>query len=117
MNWTVIQGDSRTAIPDEEYALVITSPPYNVGADYDDHEDTMSLHGWRALITTVLGEAWDRLMEGGRLCVNVQHGVGRSPMEPVAFHVEGIGHNLPDARYRGAIIWHKGPTNVTSWGS
>lgn len=117
MDWTVVSGDSREAIPDEEYALVLTSPPYNVGVEYDGHEDTMSLAGWRALITTVLGEAWDRLMEGGRLCVNVQHGVGRSPMEPLAFHVEGIGHNLPDAQYRGAIVWHKGPTNVTSWGS
>jgi len=117
MDWTVIKGDSRTAIPDEEFALVVTSPPYNVGLEYDGHEDTMSVAGWRALIKTVLGEAWDRLVEGGRLCVNVQHGVGRSPMIPLAFHVEGIGHELPEAQYRGAVVWHKGATNVTSWGS
>lgn len=114
MQYQVIEGDSREAIPDEEYELVITSPPYNVGLEYDSHEDTLSVSEWRALITTVLREAWDRLVPGGRLAVKTQHGVGRSPMIPLAFHVEGIGHTLPNAKYRGAIVWHKGPTNTTA---
>lgn len=117
MGWRIIHGDSRTAIPDEEFELVVTSPPYNVDKPYAGHDDTLSLAGWRALVTTVLGGAWDRLVHGGRLCVNVQHGVGRSPMIPLGFHVEGIGHALPDALYRGAVVWHKGPVNTTAWGS
>lgn len=113
----VIHGDSRTDLPDGPFDLVVTSPPYNVGKDYTGHEDTLSVAGWRALVTTVLRESWDRLVVGGRLCVNVQHGVGRSPMIPLGFHVEGIGHNLPGALYRGAVVWHKGPVNTTAWGS
>ena len=41
MEYQVIHGDSRAAIPAEAYELVITSPPYNVGKDYDGHEDTL----------------------------------------------------------------------------
>lgn len=117
MEWSMIHGDSRHAIPDEEFDLVVTSPPYNVGVDYAGHDDRLSLGAWRALIKTVFTEAWDRLAEGGRLAVNVQHGVGRSPMIPLGFHVEGIGHDLPDALYRGCIVWDKGPVNTTAWGS
>ncbi len=117
MNQTVICGDSRAAIPDQEFDLVITSPPYNLGTDYKGHDDALSVGEWRALVATVLTEAWDRLIDGGRLCVNVQHGVGRSPMIPIGFHVEGIGHSLPGAQYRGAVVWHKGPVNTTAWGS
>ena len=86
-------------------------------SEYAGHDDALSLGAWRALITRVLSESWDRLVDGGRLAVNVQYGVGRSPMIPLGFHVEGIGHALPNATYRGAIVWHKGPVNTTAWGS
>ena len=38
-------------------------------------------------------------------------------MIPLGFHIEEIGHSLPGAAYRGAIVWHKGPVNTTAWGS
>ena len=47
------------AIPDEEFELVFTSPPYNVGKEYAGHDDARSVGAWRALITTVLSESWD----------------------------------------------------------
>ncbi len=103
MDQVVICDDSRSAIPDQVFDLVVTSPPYNVGTEYADHDDAMSLGEWRALVTSVLSESWNRLVDGGRLCVNVQHGVGRSPMVPIGFHIEGIGHGLPNALYRGAV--------------
>lgn len=49
MDWTVIEGDSREEIPDEGFALVITSLPYNLGLEDDGHEDTLSVAGRRAL--------------------------------------------------------------------
>ena len=50
MDQVVICGDSREAIPDDDFDLVITSPPYNVGVDYAGHEDALSLDEWRALV-------------------------------------------------------------------
>lgn len=117
MAWRVVEGDSRVAIPVEECELVVTSPPYNVGKDYSDHADAVPLGEWEQLVTRVLGAAWGRLVEGGRLAVNVQHGVGRAPMVPLSHHVEAIGHSLAGSLYRGAIVWHKGPVNTTAWGS
>ena len=39
MDWRIIHGDSRVAVPDEEFELVFTSPPYNVGKEYAGHDD------------------------------------------------------------------------------
>ena len=117
MQRRVICGDSRSVIPPDQFELVLTSPPYNVGKPCDAHGDSLSLSEWRDLVDIVLGESWERLVEGGRLCVVVQHGAGRSPSVPLSHHVESIGHALPDACYRGAIVWHKGPVNSTAWGS
>lgn len=117
MNWQIVCGDARTAIPDAPVHLVVTSPPYNVAKPYLGHDDELPLDEWVALVTSALTAAWDRLIDGGRLAVNVQHGVGRAPMVPLSHHVEAIGHGLPGALYRGAIVWHKGPVNTTAWGS
>lgn len=57
MVWQVIHSDSREAIPNEEFHLVVTSPPYNVNKAYDGHDDALPLDEWVTLITDVLTAA------------------------------------------------------------
>jgi site-specific DNA-methyltransferase (adenine-specific) len=95
--------------------LVITSPPYNVGIDYDAHSDELSTY--YNLLKDVWAECHKVLVDGGRICVNVPFGVGRNPWVPMALDVM---RTLTDAGFtlRGQIIWDKGTTgNRTSWGS
>lgn len=95
--------------------LIITSPPYNVGIDYDAHTDDLSTY--YNLLTDVWSECHKVLVDGGRICVNVPFGVGRNPWVPMALEVM---RTLTDAGFtlRGQIIWDKNTTgNRTSWGS
>lgn len=102
-------------LDDESVQLVITSPPYNVGLDYDAHRDELS--SYYNLLSDVWAECHRVMMTSGRICVNVPFGVGRNPWTPMALHVM---QTLTDAGFslRGQIIWDKGTTgNRTSWGS
>jgi site-specific DNA-methyltransferase (adenine-specific) len=117
MSGRIICGDARTAIPDVPVHLMVCSPPYNVGMAYDEHEDLMDPREWRKLLWDVFRESWDRLVDGGRMAVNIQHTYGRAPAQPLGHEVERQLLELPRALYRGAIIWDKGAVNTTGWGS
>ncbi|HCB34792.1 MAG TPA: SAM-dependent methyltransferase [Acidimicrobiaceae bacterium] len=109
-------ADARqmTHLPDESAHLMITSPPYNVGKDYDEN---LSLDEYAELLADVLAETFRVLVDGGRACVNIAN-VGRSPYIPLHAHIINsalrCGFNM-----RGEIIWDKGASAGSScaWGS
>ena len=111
----ILIGDSRQLqLPDRSVHLVVTSPPYNVGKDYDVD---LSLGEWLDLLAEVLAECWRVLVPGGRIAVNVA-GVGRRPYLPLHHRVSEL---LVDLGFwlRGEIVWEKVGTGGTScaWGS
>ena len=90
-------------LPDNSVHLMITSPPYNVGKDYDDD---LSLSEYRALLSDVLAETYRVLVEGGRACVNIAN-VGRTPYIPLHVDIMDIAQDC-GFQMRGEIIWDKG---------
>ena len=109
-------ADSRNMdhLPDRSIHLMITSPPYNVGKEYDDD---LSLLEYGRLLSDVLRETHRVLVNGGRACVNIAN-VGRSPYIPLHSLV------IDSARacgllMRGEVIWDKGASSGSScaWGS
>lgn len=99
----------------EPVHLVVTSPPYNVGIDYDMHADDMGTH--LDMLTDVWRRCYEVMEEGARICVVVPFGVGRTPWVPFAAR---IMETLQAAGFvlRGQIVWDKNTTgNRTSWGS
>lgn len=105
---------AMTPIPDNSVGLAFTSPPYNVGKDYDDD---MSLEAYLALIRQVASEVYRVLCPGGRYVVNIAN-LGRKPYIPLhayfyEFH-QAVGF-LP----MGEIIWRKakGANGNCAWGS
>jgi modification methylase len=102
------------AIPDASVGLAFTSPPYNVGKEYDEN---LSLEEYLALIQGVASEVHRVLVPGGRYVVNIAN-VGRKPYIPLhalyyPLHTE-LGF-LP----MGEIIWRKGKgaNGSCAWGS
>ncbi len=95
-------------------ALMVTSPPYNVGKDYDSD---LSLDEYLALLHRVFAETYRVLEPGGRVAVNVAN-LGRKPYLPLNHHVASI---LSDIGYllRGEIIWQKAKAagGSCAWGS
>jgi len=112
----VICQDSRNLkqIPDSSVHLMITSPPYNVGKDYDEDLD---LEEYTSLLTDVFLEIHRVLVNGGRVCINIAN-VGRKPYIPYhKFIIDSmlkVGFSM-----RGEIIWDKaaGAGTSTAWGS
>lgn len=101
-------------LPDCSVHLMVTSPPYNVGKEYDED---LSLDDHRALLRRVWAETHRVLVPGGRACINVAN-LGRKPYIPLhAFVIQdalACGFLM-----RGEIIWDKGSSGIssTAWGS
>ncbi len=111
----IVLGDSRkTALPDSSVHLMVTSPPYNVGKDYDENLD---LQEYFSLLKEVFAETYRVLVQGGRACVNIAN-VGRKPYIP--YH-KYIIDAMIDVGFlmRGEIIWQKaaGANGNCAWGS
>ena len=101
-------------LPDRSVHLMVTSPPYNVGKEYDED---LTHDEYLGLLRRVLAETHRVLAPGGRACVNVAN-LGRKPYIPLHAYVIEIA-TLAGFQMRGEIIWNKGPGAgaSTAWGS
>jgi len=115
-----VLADDRS-VADNSVALVVTSPPYFVGKDYEEamgqghvpaayEEHLASLH-------QVFAACVNKLEPGGRIAVNVAN-LGRKPYRSQAADVIRIFEDL-GLLVRGEIIWKKGEgmNSSTAWGS
>ena len=118
---TIICGDSEqvlASIPTNSIDIVLTSPPYNFGLDYDtgDTADAQHWDAYFAKLNTIWKECMRVLKPGGRLIVNVQPLF--SDYIPT-HHI--ISRQLLDLGllWKGEILWEKNNYNCkyTAWGS
>jgi DNA modification methylase len=107
-------AERMTDLPDSSVHLMVTSPPYNVGKDYDQD---LSLEEYLGSLRRVWEEVRRVLVPGGRACINVAN-LGRKPYIPLHAFILGDLLQL-DFLMRGEIIWHKGASSSvsTAWGS
>jgi site-specific DNA-methyltransferase (adenine-specific) len=101
-------------LPDHCIHLMVTSPPYNVGKDYDEN---LTLQEYLDFLAGVFKEVYRVLVPGGRACINIAN-LGRKPYLPLnAFIVQ----TMLDLNFlmRGEIIWNKAASasSSTAWGS
>ena len=77
---TTINGSSEqmAGLPDNSVHLMVTSPPYNVGKEYDED---LTLPEYLAFLKRVWVETYRVLVPGGRACINVAN-LGRKPYIP-----------------------------------
>ena len=110
----VQSSESMEQLPDNCVALMVTSPPYNVGKDYDEDLD---LDEYLGLLDRVFTETYRVIEPGGRVAVNVAN-LGRKPYLPLNHFTAGL---LADIGFllRGEIVWQKAKAagGSTAWGS
>jgi site-specific DNA-methyltransferase (adenine-specific) len=101
-------------LPDNSVHLMVTSPPYNVGKEYDEN---LTLNEYRAFLKRVWTDVKRVLVPGGRACINIAN-LGRKPYIPLhTFIIE----DMLDLGFlmRGEIIWNKASSGSpsTAWGT
>jgi site-specific DNA-methyltransferase (adenine-specific) len=119
-----ILGDARNMaeIPDSSVALVVTSPPYFAGKQYEENlgKDGVpaSYLEYLELLHDVFAECVRKLEPGGRIAVNVAN-LGRKPYRSLASDVIHILQDRLQLLLRGEVIWKKaeGASGSVAWGS
>ncbi|WP_435180446.1 DNA-methyltransferase [Halorussus sp. AFM4] len=66
-------ADNRLSeLPDESVQLTVTSPPYNLGKDYEESgDDRRPIAEWRELLDDVIRELFRVTTPDGKVCINV----------------------------------------------
>jgi site-specific DNA-methyltransferase (adenine-specific) len=101
-------------LPENSIHLMVTSPPYNVGKEYDVD---LTLEEHLAMLRRIWEGVLRVLVPGGRACINIAN-LGRRPYLPLhAFIIKDmleLGYLM-----RGEIIWNKAASASasTAWGS
>lgn len=119
-------GDARHMddvgeVADGSVALVVTSPPYYAGKEYEtamgEGYVPASYHDYIGMLTAVFEECKRKLEPGGRIAVNVAN-LGRKPYRSLSADVIGILQDL-GLLLRGEVIWQKarGAGGNCAWGS
>jgi DNA modification methylase len=107
-------SEDMQELSDNSIHLMVTSPPYNVGKEYDQD---LSLPEYQDMLGRVWEEVYRVLVPGGRACINVAN-LGRKPYIPLHTYVIETMQDL-GFLMRGEIIWNKAASSSasTAWGS
>jgi site-specific DNA-methyltransferase (adenine-specific) len=119
-NGDILEMFSKT--PDNFVDLIVTSPPYNVGIEYDSWEDTLNSEKYYDWCKDWLLESYRTLKDDGRIAINIPYevnmyeGGGRQfissdywqIMKEVGFKFFGLAHLDEPASHRN---------KTTAWGS
>jgi DNA modification methylase len=115
----IICGDClevMSQIPDETVHLAVTSPPYNLGINYDNHDDNLAYENYLEWMKKVWVETKRVLVSGGRFALNIAP-TSIKDFRPIhhdfSNQLREIGMIM-----RTEIIWYKQTMGRrTAWGS
>jgi adenine-specific DNA-methyltransferase len=107
-NWCVYNGDVEdllALLPRKlRFDLVITSPPYNLGKEYEPRQSFNRYLRWQADIMEATAE---KLTTSGSICWQVGNYVNNGSIEPLDIHLHNIFRDL-GFRLRNRIVWTYG---------
>ena len=112
--------DGLKQLDDNSVDLIVTSPPYNVGIDYDTWKDEMPWQDYLEWCKKWLTECFRVLKDDGRICIN--HYIAfSSPFEDVCqFPLMDFRNIMTDIGFNvhKLAIWDDRTMNkYTAWGS
>lgn len=115
----IITGDVleiMAQIPDNSIHLAITSPPYNVGKNYDNHNDRMEYQQYLDWLEKVWRETKRVLVPGGRFALNIAP-TGIKDFVPIHHDFTNQMRKI-GMKFRTEILWYKQTMlKRTAWGS
>jgi site-specific DNA-methyltransferase (adenine-specific) len=122
---TIINGDCikvMAEMPEKSVDLIVTSPPYGVGIEYDTFQDDMEFAQYKVFSNNWLREAYRVLKDDGRIALNIPYEINRQDkggrvfmaaelwniMQSIGFKFFGIVDLEEESPHR---------SKTTAWGS
>ncbi len=105
--------------------LVVTSPPYNVGIEYDKHIDTMTYAEYLKWCEQWISKMFSLMEYDGRLCINIPFSITPEHLNkkrtedinyPVVADYTTICQRI-GFKYWRTLVWDKNHSMKTCWGS
>ena len=121
----IINGDCvevMKTLPEGSVDLVLTSPPYGVGIDYDVHEDDVEFNEYVEFAKSWLSEAYRLLKDDGRIALNIPYEINRQKKGGRIFFVSEMWQIMKEIGFGffGIVdLEEQSPhrSKTTAWGS
>lgn len=121
----IINGDCREVMKTMEEGsidLIVTSPPYGVGIDYDVYQDDMIWEEYEDFTKSWLKQAYRVLKDDGRIALNIPYEINRQAKGGRIFMVAEVWQMMKNIGYKfyGVVdLEEESPhrSRTTAWGS
>lgn len=116
---TVYQGDSTDAnLFDEEFIdLIVTSPPYNVGINYNSSGDEGSYQEYLDFNRKWITNCYNWSKTQARFCLNIPLDKNKGGNKSIGADITRIAQEV-GWKYQSTIVWNEGNiSRRTAWGS
>lgn len=121
----VVHGDCIEVMKTMEEGsvdLIVTSPPYGVGIDYDVHEDDMVWEEYVKFTYSWMEQAFRVLKDDGRIALNIPYEINRQGKGGRIFMVSEVWQIMKEIGYKffGVVdLEEESPhrSRTTAWGS
>jgi len=98
-------GDIIKKIPDNYLQLVVTSPPYFIGKEYDTSK---SINDFEKLHMNLFDLLVPKIKDGGSLCWQTGYHVESNSIIPLDYIIYSLLNNYKELNLRNRIIWTYG---------
>lgn len=118
-NTILYKGNSlEPKLFDKEFIdLIITSPPYNVGIDYNSNDDELNYEDYLNFSFKWMKNCYDWSNSQARFCLNIPLDKNKGGHRPVGSDLTRIAMEA-GWKYKTTIIWNEGNiSRRTAWGS
>lgn len=122
---TIINGDCIEVMKTMEESsvdLIVTSPPYGVGIDYDVHQDDMLWEEYVKFTYSWMEQAFKVLKDDGRIAINIPYEINRQAKGGRIFMVSEVWQIMKQIGFKffGVVdLEEESPhrSRTTAWGS
>jgi len=121
----IINGDCievMKTMPENTVDLIVTSPPYGVGIEYDTHNDDVDFEEYKIFSKEWLTEAYRVLKDDGRIALNIPYEINRQDKGGRIFMVSELWSIMQKIGYKfyGLVDLNENSphrSKTTAWGS
>lgn len=118
-NAKLFQGDvlNRNNFGKEFFDLAVTSPPYNVGIEYNSNDDGESYEDYLSFCEEWLSNCFYWAKDKARFCLNIPLDKNKGGQKSVGADITTLAKKI-GWKYHSTIIWNEGNiSRRTAWGS